>query len=113
MAKSYGKVGFSKTYETSPGVWEEVIIEKSYAFDVLQNHRRWSNDGNLNDDIVLTVKVSIVADDFATQNLPFVRYVEWHGNKYKVNLVDSVYPRYILNLGGIYNGESAPIAVST
>jgi len=104
MAKSYGKVGFTKTVETDPGVWEDRTVEKEYSFDVIQNHRRWTGTETLNDNMTLSVKLSIVADDFATQNLPFIRYAVYHGNKFAVTMVEEAYPRYVMSLGGVYNG---------
>lgn len=104
MAKFYGEIGFSITEETAPGVWTEQIVARNYCGETIQNHRRWAEGASLNDDVTLTVKVSVIADDFITQNLPFVRYIKWHGNKFKVNMVDTQYPRIIMNLGGVYNG---------
>ena len=105
MAKSYGEIGFSKSVEVRPGVWENEIIRKNYAYDIVQDTRRWNNDGNLNDNVTLTVRISILADDFATQNLPAVKYVTWHGCKFAVSSIEVAYPRFVMTLGGVYNGE--------
>lgn len=110
MAKYYGKIGFSKSVETKPGVWEDHICERSYAGDVLQNTRRIQNTENLIDDVVVSNRISIVADDFATQNLPFVRYAVWNRNYFQVTSYEYSYPRIILTLGGLYNGKQASTA---
>lgn len=104
MAKYCGMIGFSQTVETAPGVWTEQIVEKEYYGDVLQNNRRWQNSEGLNQDLMISNRLSLVANDFASQNLPFIKYAVWNGNKFSVTSVEYSYPRFILSLGGVYNG---------
>jgi predicted nuclease of restriction endonuclease-like (RecB) superfamily len=105
MARFYNKVGFSKTIETSPGVWEEQITERYYYGDILKNYKRWQSSEKLIDDINVDQQISIVADNFAYENLGYMRYVYYRGSKWKINsLDDSNRPRIVLNLGGLYNG---------
>lgn len=104
MAKFYGKIGYAITKETTPGVWVEEIVERSYYGDVIRNIRRLQGSENLNDDINVSNEISIVADAFANQNFHSMRYVEYMGAKWKVSSVEVKYPRLILNIGGIYNG---------
>lgn len=104
MAKFYGKIGYAITKETTPGVWVEEIVERSYYGDVIRNIRRLQGSENLNDDINVSNEISIVADAFANQNFHSMRYVEYMGAKWKVSSVEVKYPRLILNVGGVYNG---------
>ena len=108
MAKYYGKIGFVQTTNegNAGGVYtEDTVVEREYAGDVLTSSRSWSNSETLNDNLTINVRISIVADDFATVNLPNVRYAYWRGNKFVVtNADDSQYPRLVLTLGGVYNG---------
>lgn len=104
MAKFYGKIGYAMTKETTPGVWVEEIVERSYYGDVIRNIRRLQSSENLNDDINVSNEISIVADAFANQNFHSMRYVEYMGAKWKVSSVEVKYPRLILNVGGVYNG---------
>lgn len=104
MAKFYGKIGYAMTKETTPGVWVEEIVERSYYGDVIRNIRRLQGSENLNDDINVSNEISIVADAFANQNFHSMRYVEYMGAKWKVSSVEVKYPRLILNVGGVYNG---------
>ena len=104
MAKFYGKIGYAMTKETTPGVWVEEIVERSYYGDVIRNIRRLQGSENLNDDINVSNEISIVADAFANQNFHSMRYVEYMGAKWKVSSVEVKYPRLILNMGGVYNG---------
>lgn len=104
MAKFYGKIGYAMTKETTPGVWVEEIVERSYYGDVIRNIRRLQGSENLNDDINISNEISIVADAFANQNFHSMRYVEYMGAKWKVSSVEVKYPRLILNVGGVYNG---------
>ena len=104
MAKFYGKIGYAITKETTPGVWVEEIVERSYYGDVIRNIRRLQGSENLNDDINVSNEISIVVDAFANQNFHSMRYVEYMGAKWKVSSVEVKYPRLILNIGGVYNG---------
>ena len=105
MAKWFGKIGYATTQETVPGVWEDVIEERNYYGDTVRNVRRLENAQKINDDIAVAVDISIVADPFAYNNFHTMKYVEYMGNKWKVASVDPQYPRLILSLGGLYNGE--------
>lgn len=103
MAKFFGKIGYAKTQQTSPGVWEEKITEREYFGDLIRNTRRLQSSGNINDNIVVANDISIVADPFANQNFHAMRYVEFMGTKWKISNVEVQYPRLILTLGDQYN----------
>lgn len=104
MAKYYGKIGYNESVETTPGVWEEKITERSYYGDVVRNARRLQSTDKVNDDININNEISIVADPYAMNNFHSMRYVEFMGAKWKVSNVEVQYPRLILTLGGLYNG---------
>lgn len=103
MAKWFGKIGFADTKETKPGVWEEIITVREYYGDVTRNTRRFQSSENLNDNIVVSNDISIVADPYAIQNFHSIRYIEFMGTKWKIDNVEVSYPRLILTLGEIYN----------
>ena len=105
MAKFCGVVGFAVTAETKPGVWSPVITEREYYGDVLSNVRRLQTIDQLNDDINVSNRISIVADAFANENFHSMRFVEYMGAAWKVSNVEVQRPRLILTLGGIYNGK--------
>lgn len=104
MAKFFGKVGFSVTKETSPGVWSEEVEEFDYYGDVTRNSRRWENSETLNDNLTFNNTVSIVADEYAYRNFSAIRYIKWMGASWKVTTVEVARPRLILTFGGVYNG---------
>lgn len=104
MAKFYGPIGYAETVETSPGVWEEVITERNYTCDIHKNTRRLQSADQLNDNVVVSMEVSIIADPYATQNYLAMRYVKFMGTTWKISDVNIMqYPRLILTLGGVYN----------
>lgn len=108
MAKWYGIVGYVELAETTPGVWTEQITEHKYSGDVTRNASRWATSSNsINDDLTLNNQISIVADPFARKNFHLMRYVEFMDTKWKISSVDVQYPRLILTIGGVYNGEQA------
>lgn len=105
MAKFYGKIGYASTVETKPGVYEEQIVERSYYGDLIRNTRRLQSADKVNDDINISNEISIVSDPYATNNFHTMRYVVFMGTKWKVSNVEVSYPRLILTLGGVYNGQ--------
>lgn len=105
MAKYCGVVGFAVTEETRPGIWTNVVTEREYYGDVLSNARRLQTIDQLNDDINVSNRISIVADAFANENFHSMRFIEYMGTVWKVTNVEVQRPRLILTLGGVYNGQ--------
>ena len=104
MARFYGKVGYMETKETSPGVWTEVQCERSYYGDILDNRHKWQTADQLNDQVNISNRFSILADAYAYAHFSHIRYVEWMGVKWKVNSIEVQRPRLILDVGGEWNG---------
>lgn len=105
MSKYFGKIGFGVTEEIRPGVSLPKITEGEYYGEIVRNSRRLENGGKVNDDLNINMTLSIVADPFAYQNFHSIKYAEYMGAKWKATSVEPQYPRLILTLGGVYNGE--------
>lgn len=111
MAKFYGLIGYTDTIETDPvnrpGVFREVVLdERHYYGDVLSNNKRFEKGEHLNDDLNVRNEISILADQFAFENFAKLRYLYWNGTKWKITDVKLAYPRMVLTIGGIYNGQT-------
>lgn len=104
MAKFYGNIGFVKTVETTQDIWDTVEEPRPYCGDLVRNQRRWENSGSVNEDLTISNEISIVADQFAYDNLNAMKWVEFMGSKWKINSVTVDYPRIVLTIGGVYNG---------
>lgn len=106
--KFYGAIGYAHTVETNPGVWQEVITEKTYSGDVLRNTMRWREGGEkLNADFQIDNRFSIVADPFAYENFNAMRYICWMGTKWKITSAEVNRPRITLTIGGVYNEQQS------
>lgn len=110
--KFHGKVGYGKTMEKSPGIYEDVIVEREYFGDVLRASRQITQGENLNPDLSLGNTISIVADSYVTENFFNIRYVEWRGQRWTVSNVEINSPRLLMYLGEVYNGPTAPAPVA-
>lgn len=110
MAKWFGKIGYVQTVETAPGVWTPQATERDYFGDVIRQSYRWQTSKSTNDDLNVNNQISIVADQFAYDNSRYIKYAEFMGTNWKVTNVEPQYPRLLLTLGGVYNGEQAGIA---
>ena len=106
MTKWCGIIGYVNTVETVPGVWADKSTEKKYYGDLLSITRRLQTTNKLNDDIVISNEISIIADPFASQNFYSMRYAEINGAKWKISDIRIEYPRLILTIGGLYNVKS-------
>ena len=107
MGKWFGRIGYSEQLEVSPGVWEEKITERQYYGDVVRNIRRLESSVNVNDDINASMEISIVSDPFALSNFHSMRYIEYMGSLWKISNVEVNYPRLVLTIGGLWNGQQA------
>lgn len=100
--KFSGMIGFIKTKEVSTDAYEPIIKERHYMGDVLKNSRKWSDKQEVNDDINIQNRISILADHFMQDNLGYMRYVIWNKTKWKITDVDIQFPRITLTLGGLW-----------
>ena len=104
MAKYYGAIGYAIPTETAPGVWEDKTNEKNYRGDVILSQQRWQKSENFSDEFNLDNSISIIADEFAYANFGYIKYIVWHGQKWKIQSLAINRPRIVLQIGGIYNG---------
>lgn len=103
MSRWYGKIGFSIQEETSPGIWNEVVVEKNYYGDIYNRSRKWQQSKDLIDDITITNEITITTDPYIIENLTNIKYVIIEGIKWKITNITLSAPRLTLSLGGIYN----------
>lgn len=106
MAKYAGNIGFVFFDQSIPGIVKEVDSPKRYKGDLLENSRRLQSSDQVNDDVTVTNRISIIADPYARDNFHAIRYAEFMGVQWKVTSVSVEYPRLVLTLGGVYNGAS-------
>ena len=107
MAKFYGKVGFVIDTPAGVDITIQKPYEKSYKGDLIKNSRKLIDGPSTADDISLSNRISIVSDPYARSHFFAIRYVKWMGSTWKVSDVEVAYPRLILTIGGLYNGEVA------
>ena len=105
MAKWFGKIGYSESVETKPGVYKPQITTHEYYGDVIRNNTRWAgNPDSTNDDLTINSQISIVADPFAIDNFYSMKWIEFMGAKWKITSVEPQFPRLLISLGGVWNG---------
>ena len=102
MAKYYGMIGFAIQEETRPGVWEDIIEKRPYKGDILHSGRRYDNSENINDNVTLTNRFSIISDAYLYSHIPALRYLEYMGEKFKITSVEIDRPRVTISVGGVY-----------
>ena len=108
MSKWCGTIGFAVPVEYERGSWENQIIERaSYMGDIISNNWKRQTGQGVNDDINLSNQISIVADPYALSHISDIIYITHRDTKWKVtNVDDTQYPRLILTVGGVYNGNT-------
>lgn len=105
MGKYHGFIGYGVTEETKPGVWTNVITEREVFGDVMNNNKKSENPGQVNDNIVVNLQISFLADPYALHNFHLIKYATYLGAKWKVVSAIEQRPRLVLTLGGLYNDE--------
>lgn len=103
MTKFHGNVGYVKTVETSKGVYHPTTDVKMVRGDVLTSSRRYETGTSVNDNVVLSSRLSLVSTKYMVDNLAYLKWVEYLGTKWKVTSIEVLPPRIILSLGGVYN----------
>lgn len=107
MGKFYGNIGYGIKEEIRPGYWDDKIVERPYTGDIIRQYSRNASSGNVNDDINMSINISIVADPFAFEKSYLMKYVEYMGTLWKITNVEPKFPRLELTIGGVYNGPRA------
>lgn len=106
MAKFHGMIGFADYVDKGNDVWVEVTTEREYSGELIRKNNRFESGQSINDNLTINNQISIIADPYINQHFPSIRYVVWKDAKWKVTSVDdSSFPRIILTLGDIYNGQ--------
>lgn len=107
MAKFSGLLGFElPQVEDPPGVWiPSGVVEKHGRGDMLSSSKTFVSGEKVNDDVDVSNRISIVADEYLTDNVQYLRYVVLHGTRWKVTQFEVLRPRITLTLGGVWNGE--------
>lgn len=108
--KYAGEIGFGISSEVRPSVWQESIVTRRYKGDVNRVSRRLQSTDKVSDDVVISNEIEIFADAFAYENFQNIKYVTWMGTKWTVNTITVEHPRLILEIGGVYNGDTGPEA---
>lgn len=103
MGKFHGNIGFSEQYEARPGVWSDRIVEKEYFGDTLSSSFINSSSSEVNDDLRLNNRISIISNTYAIENFQFMKYITYMGVKWTITNVEVQYPRLVLTIGGVYN----------
>ena len=101
--KYYGALGFIEQVESSPGVWEERVVERNYYGDLTRNIGHTQPAEQVNDNLKLNNQLSVVLDPYALQNFVNLRYITFMNSKWEASAVDVQYPRLIISFGGLYH----------
>lgn len=103
--KWQGKIGFAQTINED-GIWNDQLVIKYFTGDLIKKNYNFQSNGDINDDITINHQLSILANKFIYDNFQCIKFVEVMGVNWKVKSVEVQYPRLILSLGGVWNGET-------
>lgn len=106
--KWYGVIGYEAgVEETAPSVYTQQMREAACFGDVLEWGRGVSGADEVNDDMTLRNRLSILAVPQAVPELSAIRYASFGGALWKVTDIKVEAPRLILTLGGAWHGQTA------
>ena len=104
MSKFAGLVGYVTQEQTVPGVWSPVERPRKMKGDLLRLSSSTRDDDNVNSDISLNHRVSLVGDAYAFSNYYDIRWIKIDNVKWEVDSIEIQRPRIIATLGGVWNG---------
>lgn len=108
MAKFYGQIGFKTTQEVSPGVHENVIVERPYYGDIIRDAVDRVAGETVLGDRKTGNSFRIVADGYISSNFFDAEYIVWGGRYWKIIQVEvQTRARMHVRIGGVYNGPRA------
>lgn len=105
MARFHGYIGYIDTELKRPGVHIPIPIEREYSGFIMEYGSRLQAGESVNDNPVITNRISIVSDPYAREHFNNIKYVVWMGTPWNVTSVSVEFPRITLSLGGVYTGE--------
>lgn len=105
MAKYSGEIGYKKSYEYSPGVWRNQLLELPVQGNVESIVSRNQDATQRSNDIQLNMRFSLLVGRNFKENVMHIVYVTYMGEKWAVNSIEFQNKRVILNVGGLYHEE--------
>ena len=81
-------------------------VEHMYRGDVITRSVRSQNGLSVNDNLSVSNQISLLADPYVRNHFHAMKYVKWMGTAWEVTNVSEQYPRLVITLGGVYNGET-------
>ena len=103
--KCSGKIGYARTEETSPDIYQEIIVEKQYYGDIVRNSTQILDSNTINSSIKLNNSISVLCNNYMSDNLGCVRYLTFKKSKWKVSSMEIKDNRIIFTLGDLYNEQ--------
>lgn len=103
--KFCGTIGFITTVQKAKSVYVPEVVERKYYGDVIKNVSRWDESNSANDNLNVNNRISIISDPYAQQNFSSMKYAVWNNARWKITSAEVQFPRIILTIGGVYNGE--------
>lgn len=104
MSKWAGKIGFAISIHEND-IYTDLIVEKPYKGETIKSSYKWQQSNEINDNFTINKQVSVIANNFAYRNIGVMKYVTVLGIKWKIISAEPQYPRIILTMGGIWNGN--------
>ena len=103
--KCSGKIGYARTEETSPGVYQEIITEKQYYGDLVRSNAQIIDSSTINSSVKLNNNISVLCNNYMTENLGCIRYLTFKKSKWKISSIEVNDNRRIFTLGDLYNEQ--------
>ena len=103
--KCSGKIGYARAEETSPGIYQEIIVEKQYYGDIVRNSTQILDSNTINSSIKLNNSISVLCNNYISDNLGCVRYMTFKKSKWKISSIEIKDNRIIFTLGDLYNEQ--------
>ncbi len=105
--KWFGEIGFHEEIEEAPGIFIPKVTPRQFYGDVLKDSWKEVPGEKINADLHISNRLSVVADQYITNNFHKIAYATFGGAKWTVSDVeqDPDRPRLTLSLGPLYKED--------
>ena len=108
MARFHDKVGFLiPNDDQTTGIASNKAVERPCYGTILEHTKRWDGGDKKNSDLRLDARIEIIANDYVRKHIQYIAYVHYLNYYWTVESFTPSFPRIVLNIGGVWNGEIA------
>lgn len=78
------EIGFGNYVETSPGVWGEEVVEKTYTGNFVKKYLNSKSTNDFNDELDISFSINFIPDKYFWEYFHRISYIVWKNQNGKL-----------------------------